>query len=502
MNSSRLHDRYLERRGDRWHYVRRVPSQVGGLDSRGHIVRLSLRTADLAVARIMRDAMERADNDLWASLLCQHDADAAMKAYTAAVLRAQALGFSYRPAAELATQATFRELAERMDAIQDVRTPYVAAKAVLGGQEQPAVLISQALKVYFDDISAPRMVTKSVKQRRKWQVIPERSVRSFIEVNGDVAIGEINREHAQRFYRHWRARIAPAGKDAVPTHTASSGNRELGALRTLYSEYYAFMGASDRPNPFAGLYFEERQKAKRPPFPVSWLTEKLLKGNALHRLNLEARALLLAVMETGARPSELCNLRGPDIHVDAAIPHIRIAEYDDPEAPRELKTKASIRELPLVGVALRAFTCFPNGFVRYHEKEETACITINKYLRENKLVPSPKHTLYSIRHTFEDRMKEAGIDGEMREIFFGHRRSRQEYGSGGSLEWRQSLLKRMELPFDPDILPAAASGVAPRGTSTGTGDAASAKPAGRRVKPGAQRQSSDARPAPAWRRNR
>jgi hypothetical protein len=49
-------------------------------------------------------------------------------------------------------------------------------------------------------------------------------------------------------------------------------------------------------------------------------------------------------------------------------------------------------------------------------------------------------------------MKEAGIDGEMREIFFGHRRSRQEYGSGGALEWRRSLLERMALPFDAEII--------------------------------------------------
>ena len=50
------------------------------------------------------------------------------------------------------------------------------------------------------------------------------------------------------------------------------------------------------------------------------------------------------------------------------------------------------------------------------------------------------------------KLKEAGIDGEMREIFFGHRRSRTEYGSGGALAWRRSLLERMVLPYDPDIL--------------------------------------------------
>jgi integrase len=212
------------------------------------------------------------------------------------------------------------------------------------------------------------------------------------------------------------------------------------------------MGDGDRLNPFAGLSFKERMKSKRPPFPPAWLKDKILKTAPLAGLNEEARGILLATIETGARPSELCNLREPDILVAAKVPHIRIVEHEDPEAPRELKTKASIRELPLVGVALAVFKKFPKGFPRYFGKEESACAAINKYLRENKLVPSPKHTLYSIRHTFEDRMKEAGIDGEMREIFFGHRRTRQEYGSGGALEWRKGLLKRMALPYEPGII--------------------------------------------------
>lgn len=53
-------DRFLQRRGDRWHYVRRVPARVAGEDPRGPRIRISLRTDDLAVARAMRDALEKA----------------------------------------------------------------------------------------------------------------------------------------------------------------------------------------------------------------------------------------------------------------------------------------------------------------------------------------------------------------------------------------------------------------------------------------------------------
>ncbi|WP_201274224.1 hypothetical protein [Microvirga brassicacearum] len=72
----------------------------------------------------MRDALEQADHDLWASMLCDEDESAALKRYTAAARRASALGFAYRPAAELEAKASWQELSERMEAILDVRTPH------------------------------------------------------------------------------------------------------------------------------------------------------------------------------------------------------------------------------------------------------------------------------------------------------------------------------------------------------------------------------------------
>lgn len=77
-------DRFLPRRGDRWQYVRRVPAMVADQDKRAPVVRSSLRTHDLAVARVMRDALEQADNDLWASFLCDEDESAALKRHKGA----------------------------------------------------------------------------------------------------------------------------------------------------------------------------------------------------------------------------------------------------------------------------------------------------------------------------------------------------------------------------------------------------------------------------------
>lgn len=75
-----------------------------------------------------------------------------------------------------------------------------------------------------------------------------------------------------------------------------------------------------------------------------------------------------------------------------------------------------------------------------------------KYFRENKLFPTPKHKIYSFRHSFEDRMKVGGIDNELRKILMGHSIDRPDYGAGGTLEWRRDELMKIALPFDQKIV--------------------------------------------------
>jgi hypothetical protein len=147
--------------------------------------------------------------------------------------------------------------------------------------------------------------------------------------------------------------------------------------------------------------------------------------------------------------------------LDAEVPHIsvrprRANDRKNVEVkqfgPHEVKSAASVRAIPLVGVALKVFERFPEGFARYMDKTGTASQTINTYLEENALLPTPDHTIYGLRHTFEDRMKRANIDYEVRMGLFGHTVSRPNYGSGGGLAWQRDLLKGMALRFEEGLL--------------------------------------------------
>ena len=453
-------DRYLKRRGYSWVYYRRVPTALAVLDPRAPFIRHALGTRDLAIARRARDLLASADDELWASLTLGENVDRSRSRYAAAVKRVKAMGFGYTPAEELGRSASWEELSSRMEAILSPTTPREVEQAVLGTVTPPKDRFADALRIFVEGPGKLVLANKSPNQLRIWQNIPKRAIARFIDVVGDKALVDIRREDAVKFYRFWLNRIMP-DDDTDPMHP-SSGNREIGELRKLYREYFSFEhNDKERLNPFVGLGFREDGSDPRPPFPTAWIEEKFLKPGPLSGLNPEARGILLAMIETGCRPSEICNLTPSAIVLNAEVPHIsvrprRASDRRNPEVkqygPHEVKSASSVRDIPLVGVALRVFERFPKGFSRYLDKTGTASQTINSYLEENGLLPTPDHTLYGLRHTFEDRMKRAEIDYEVRMGLFGHTVSRPTYGAGGGLAWQRDLLAAMALDFEEDLI--------------------------------------------------
>jgi len=97
-------NQFLHSRNGNWHYVRRVPNLYRELDKRT-MIRASLRTSSLEVARYRRDAMVEADDAYWASLIHHQKElvsangefiqDIAINEYRSAKGRALARGYIY-----------------------------------------------------------------------------------------------------------------------------------------------------------------------------------------------------------------------------------------------------------------------------------------------------------------------------------------------------------------------------------------------------------------------
>lgn len=420
------------------------------MDERAPHVRIALKTDDIAIARVKRDALEIADNEYWASLLSGGEAAVAQKLYSAAAKRAQAFGYSYRPVTDIARDESIADIVRRFDALNFERTQPAVETAILGGVARPIAKVSEAFKLYHENIVPDEHTGKSAFQKYQWKKVKQRAVNNFIETIGDKAMADITRDDARAIYDLWMGRIAP--KSGRPTHSASSGNRDLGNMRVLYKAYFDHVGDTGRKNPFDGLSFNEKRKKTRPPFPTKWIQDVILKPGALATMNSEGRGVIFALIETGARPSEICNLTPDSICLDAPVPHLKIKPRDDPDDPREIKTESSIREVPLVGVALEVFKKHPKGFPRYWNKENHMSQALNKFFKANDLFPTPEHKIYSFRHSFKDRMRDARVDEELRRIFMGHATEVPEYGAGGSMEWKRDELAKIALPFDPSIV--------------------------------------------------
>lgn len=102
MVRQRKQDRFLLLRDGLYYYWRRVPRSVEHLDDRAPFIRQSLKTDDLAEARAKRDLLEQADREYWGALLTDGNTAKALAAYQVARARAEALGFTYKPANEVA----------------------------------------------------------------------------------------------------------------------------------------------------------------------------------------------------------------------------------------------------------------------------------------------------------------------------------------------------------------------------------------------------------------
>lgn len=152
------------------------------------------------------------------------------------------------------------------------------------------------------------------------------------------------------------------------------------------------------------------------------------------------------MIETGLRPSEIVNLREGTIMLDAPIPHVRVM----PDG-RRLKTGDSEREMPLVDVALAAMKLRPGGFPRYRDKASALSATVNKFLSENGLRPTRDHSVYSLRHSFKDRLVALEAPDSLIDCLMGHKTYKPKYGKGPSLELKLKFLERaaFRVPVGP-----------------------------------------------------
>ncbi len=415
-------------RGSVYYYIRRVPTHLTALDTRT-IVRISLHTDDLAQAQKAAIVAERELQTLWMSLGAQDDAEAWTR-YHAAMERARLEGFVYRTAAEVSEQH-LGEILRRMESLAEREPDRPAAFAVAGGESRPGISLTAALKL-FKGYVASELVGKRDDQIRRWTGARDLAVSELIACIGeDKFIALLTRDDARKFRDMWLARIRDEG------YGRNAMNKQISHLSRILHVVSEELKLELEPI-FTGLSVKERKKT-RPPFTRAFVEEEILAQGALSGLNLDARVALLVCAETGMGAEEVTSLREETIHLDAEIPYVEVVAREGAEQ----KTEYRPRQIPLVGVALAAMKLRPAGIERYYDKNASLSAVINKFMRDNDLLPSAKHTLYSFRHSFQDRLTVVEAPDRIQAELMGHKYVREKYGAGPDLAQKRRWLAKI-----------------------------------------------------------
>lgn len=202
-----------------------------------------------------------------------------------------------------------------------------------------------------------------------------------------------------------------------------------------------------KPQPFRELKIagegSDSSSAEVPPI------EQLKSLAAFLETKESTTAIIAAIMlETGPRIAEISGLKVSDVVLDAQVPYLRI----EPNEWRDLKTEASKRAVPLVGLSLKAAqkaviqagesrALFP-AYAR-DRGNDSASAAVNKLLKPYEI------TSHSFRHALKDRLREAGCPADIRDAIQGHSNGSiaETYGKGHTLKtMHQWLLKAKVTP--------------------------------------------------------
>ena len=422
----------IKMRGKSFQLYKRVPKRYASIESRT-FVWLSLHTDSKSLAEGKATGAWSQFIEAWEARLAGDQVDA-VKRFDAARELAAVRGFRYLDVGKVA-DLPLDEIIDRFKAVPITSAGIpdrLEAAAVLGGAGASALTVSAALDLYWT-LAADKTLGKSTDQMRRWKNPRIKAVKNFIAVVGDKAISEITGDDMLEFRGWWWDRIS-AGE--VSTNAANKDLIHFGDVMKTVNR----MKRLGLVLPLSDLSFKNGEAGTRPPFSAKWITEKLLAPDALARLNDQAEAILKVMVNTGARPSEVAALTSECIRLDCAVPHISIEAVG-----RQLKSPNAKRVIPLTGASLEALRGFPDGFPRYRGSSAGLSAVVNKFLRGNGLCETPDHTLYSLRHGFEDRLLAAGVDERIRRDLLGHALKRERYGSGATLEHMQELVLKVAL---------------------------------------------------------
>ena len=197
-------------------------------------------------------------------------------------------------------------------------------------------------------------------------------------------------------------------------------------------------------NAFSKTFLPTQEKQKRATIDLNDIRRV---QQICFQMGDERRLLVALISDTGMRLSEELGLCWDGVHLDHAYPHLSLKEHPW----RPLKTASSKRLLPLVGCALETVKLLHkqsstpflfNSYTNAKRCNGNSCsAALNKWLKNYV----PDAVIHSFRHSFRDRLRNAGVQSEVIDQLGGWAKQSvgQSYGECYDLSGLSKAIKQL-----------------------------------------------------------
>jgi integrase len=288
-----------------------------------------------------------------------------------------------------------------------------------------------------------------------------RGIERFIELHGEIDVGQINRRHVREFRD--AAQLVPTGRSGrllkatlpqlvehsrahpeAPRIKAATVNKWLNCLGAVLNWSRKNGLIPDEvpwPDPVAGMRLTAERSNRQPWEPEEL---KLLFGSPIYLqgerpLGGKGEAaywLPLLGIFSGARLNELAPLSVDDVKLDTSSGVHFITVIEDQDAGRSVKTDSSVRAVPVHPELIRiGFLDFVNQ-VRRNDGQSARLFpkltsgpkggfgeAFSKWFGRYKRslgIDNPSSVFHSFRHGFKDALRAAGVNEDVNDALTGH----------------------------------------------------------------------------------
>lgn len=244
-------------------------------------------------------------------------------------------------------------------------------------------------------------------------------------------LASLTREHARKVRDDLLAAPKASGSGVLSPASVERELNSIKAMITLGVTEFDLRGKAFNPFEKLSLPASVVKKAQseweeRDPLPDDVLLS--VRRRVMSRVRVpELRLIWRLLQATGCRGAEITGLQVEDVVLDHATPHLWVRWNDE----RQLKTKTSVRPVPLIGDGLAAAKealeaarderqNVPALFPRYARDGGPDAVSSALMGHLRKETKNPRHVVYSLRHNVKSWLGQSGASERNENRLLGH----------------------------------------------------------------------------------